>query len=476
MRISIEKRETNTTILGNDNSSTTVADDNPVNIKCTPEPTVFTPCDNILGSDVLRGFAWGIAVIGLIGNLFKLIVVSHNIKKLSASKLLIYNLGFANLLMAVYLFGLCCMDAETYGDYYSHVPRWQFDGGCQSFGFFAVFSINLSMCCFTLLAIERYLLLHYKSTIGDEVKMSHVIYCLVFAWLYSFGLAILPSLGVVTSYVDNAVCLPLDVSDPSSKAYITWMFLSFIISFVVIMYCYTEVLRKKDDDDEIDSQTHVINVRIAKRMLIVTCSSFSCWGPISIVGLSVLYSTFNFNIFILKFLLILFFPMHTVMTPILYTFVNKTFRHDAWKFVSSCGRKKSEHERRHSKHHKKSNTSFTGEKLDPHRHENFHLDITNNTNVFRKHPVTVIDEGPECDNPNAPLTIKLSNDSSKETIGKDDSYSYSPRMDEDDMKRYRSVSSNVDNKRFSDPRYRSDTTATCSTGVSATSDVELLDM
>merc|ERR1719354_11089 len=139
--------------------------------------------------------------------------------------------------------------------------------------------------------------------------MSHMLYCLVGAWIYSVAMAILPTTNLVSSYVNNAVCLPLDVQDGSAKAFVTWLLLSFVISFFVILYCFMEVLRKSDDTDtHTDSRTHVINIRIAKRHLIISSGSFACWLPISVIGLSVLYSNFDFNVLILKFLLMLFFP------------------------------------------------------------------------------------------------------------------------------------------------------------------------
>jgi hypothetical protein len=399
----------------------------------------------------------------------KLMVVSKSQQPMSPSKLLIYNLGFANFLMGAYLFGLACTDADTYGFYYNHVPNWQFDGGCQAFGFLAVFSINLSMCSLTLLAVERFLLINFTSQIG-ELKMAHITYCVVFAWIYSIAMAVLPSTNLVSSYVGNAVCLPLDVSDSSAKGFVTWLLLSFVISFVIILYCFMEVLRKSDDNEShVDSRTHVVNVRIAKRLLIITSGSFACWLPISVIGLSVLYSHFDFNVLILKFLLMLFFPFHSVLTPVMYTILNKPFRKDALELVCSCGRSK------RRSNHQHTTVSIAEKGNDP--HDIFHIDVPNDsTNYTRKQIVSIIEEQPECDDPHAPLTCKKDSICSSKDTSRENAYTCSPTSS-DDMKRYRSVSSHVDNKRFSsDPRYRSDTTATCSTGVSATSDVELLEL
>lgn len=453
-------------------------------LRCFPAPTVFTPCNDILGSDVLRTFTWVIAALAIIGNLGKLMVVSRNQQPMSPSKLLVYNLGFANFLMGAYLFGLACTDADTFGVYYNHVPGWQFDGGCQAFGFLAVFSVNLSMCCLTLLAIERFLLINFTTQIG-ELNMSHILYCLVGAWVYSVAMAILPTTNLVSSYVTNAVCLPLDVHDGSAKGFVTWLLLSFVISFVIILYCFMEVLRKSDDTDtHVDSHTHVINVRIAKRLLVITSGSFACWLPISVIGLSVMYSHFNFNFLILKFLLMLFFPFHSVLTPVLYTILNKPFRKDAWHFVrTTCKPRKNKSTRANLL----ANTSTTinsnpnnKDGQDP--NDIFHIDVPNDSSssYLRKQIVSIIEEGPESDDPHALIACKNNSIcSSSKDNSRENAYTYSPTNSSDsDMKRYRSVSSHVvdNSKRFSDARYRSDTTATCSTGVSATSDVELLEL
>ena len=129
--------------------------DTHIKIECTPEPDAFNPCQDVMGSNELRGFSWIIAVCAIIGNVFQLVILFYSKQELTVYKLLMYNLGVSNLLMGIYLIVLCCVDAYTFGKYYNYVQSWQFKGGCQVFGFLALFATSLSVCNLVLITLER---------------------------------------------------------------------------------------------------------------------------------------------------------------------------------------------------------------------------------------------------------------------------------------------------------------------------------
>jgi len=310
--------------------------DGHISIKCNPEPDAFNPCQDVMGTDVLRAFSWIISIFAILGNIFQLIILFYNKEELTVYKLLMFKLGFSNLMMGLYLLVLCCVDAFTLGQYYNYVQSWQYNGGCQAFGFIALFATQLSVCSLVLITVERFLLIIYALQVGNQMKLRHAKYGVALAWMYSFCVAVLPVTNQVNSYSKTAICLPLDLTSKIDVGYVIWLLLAYVIAFVAIMYCYIKMYRSINDLRP-GIATRAIDIQVAKRMSLIIFSNFLSWLPISLVGFMALYSGIVFNVGVAKFLLVFFFPLNACTNPFLYAIFTKVFRSDTLRLLSSCG-------------------------------------------------------------------------------------------------------------------------------------------
>jgi len=311
----------------------------PVKVKCSPKPDAFNPCQDVMGTTALRVFSWLISIFAVLGNLFQLIILFYSRQELTVYKLLMYNLGFANLMMGMYLLVLCCVDTYTYGKYYNYVQMWQYSGGCQAFGFIAMFATQLSFCSLVLITIERFLLIIFALKIGKQMKLKHAKIAIAIVWIYSSIVAMLPVTGMVSSYSKIAICLPVDIPNKVAIGYIIWLLLAYVTAFIIIVVCYLKmyISISKSRPGRPGSTNNTIDVQVAKRMAMIIFSNFLCWLPISIAGFIAMYSGLQLKVDVAKFLLVFIFPLNACTNPFLYAIFTKVFRGDTLALLSSCG-------------------------------------------------------------------------------------------------------------------------------------------
>jgi len=309
-----------------------------LDIECSPEPDAFNPCQDVMGTHMLRACSWFISIFAILGNAFQLVILFHNRQELTVYKLLMYNLGFANLLMGFYLFTLCCVDAVTYGEYYNHVRMWQYNGGCQTFGFLAVFSTQLSLLSLVLITIERYLLIIFALQVQYQMKIRHAKIAVACSWVYSLIMALLPATGLASSYTRVAICLPFDTPDDASIGFVLWMLIAYVIAFIQIVFCYTNMFHSIADNSNVSSAPANIDYQVAKRMALIIFSNFLCWLPISGTGILALFSkTLMLDVSVAKFLLVFIFPLNACTNPFLYAIFTKVYRGDMLRLLSRVG-------------------------------------------------------------------------------------------------------------------------------------------
>lgn len=309
-------------------------------VRCRPEPDAFNPCDDVIGTTVLRVFSWASSLLAIFGNVFLLLVLYCNESPLNVYKLLMYHLGIANTIMGLYLVLLCSLDAFTYGRYYNFVRAWQYSGGCKVAGFLAVFSTELSVCVLAIVTIERYLLIVHALHIRRQMKLIHAKIALTIAWTYSFVVAILPVTDIISSYEKVAICLPFEASTDISKGYIFWLLSFYLVTFISVVAAYLRMYGSVSGAPPCAGVN--TEFKVAKRFSMVVFCNFGCWVPISIAGFLSFFSKLPMNIDISKFLLVFAFPLNACTNPFLYAFFTKIFRGDVIKLLTKLGlRKKS---------------------------------------------------------------------------------------------------------------------------------------
>uniref|UniRef100_A0A4W6D0U0 Leucine rich repeat containing G protein-coupled receptor 5 n=1 Tax=Lates calcarifer TaxID=8187 RepID=A0A4W6D0U0_LATCA len=128
-------------------------------VHCSPAPGPFRPCLHLLGSWLIRGGVWLIAVLSLVSNSLVVLSIFFSPMATAASvtppKLLIGLLALVNGLMGVWSGWLAAVDAWTFGSFWRYGAKWESSFLCRLSGFLCVFASQTSLFLLTVAALER---------------------------------------------------------------------------------------------------------------------------------------------------------------------------------------------------------------------------------------------------------------------------------------------------------------------------------
>ncbi|KAK6192088.1 hypothetical protein SNE40_003629 [Patella caerulea] len=299
-------------------------------VTCKPKPGPFMPCDDLFGWWSLRCGVWFVFMLALLGNGVVLFVSVTSKSKMDVPRFLICNLACADFFMGVYLGFLAIVDASTLGEFKKHAIWWQLSPGCLIAGFLGVLSSELSVYTLTVITLERFYAITHAMQLNKRLSLRHAGYIMTCGWLYSIALASLPLFGI-SDYRKFAVCLPFEISDVFSKAYVCYIMIFNGISFFTILSCYLIMYLSIRQSQAWNSS----DTRVAKRMALLVFTDFLCWAPIAFLSLA---SAFGKNLVHLneaKVLTIFVLPLNSCANPFLYAIFTKQFKKDC---VSLCRR------------------------------------------------------------------------------------------------------------------------------------------
>jgi len=251
-------------------------------VECLPGDDAFNPCQSLLGDDNhLRIAIWFVIILAFIGNFLVIVVfighsviVRHARQKIFVVHFLYCNLAMADFLMCVYLLVIASKDADSRGHFFETDIEWRTSSACEFAGFCAIWSTVVSVYILTIITLERThtiveVLSHKKLT----KKKAGIV--LVIGWLLGFVIAALPLGDYFSSYNSVAICLPFDVTEPQSLAYVVLLLLCTGIAFVVIGFCYAIILyqvtcRRKTHRPAVDKMNRLAGeIKITIRILVV---------------------------------------------------------------------------------------------------------------------------------------------------------------------------------------------------------------
>ncbi|EDO46090.1 predicted protein, partial [Nematostella vectensis] len=301
---------------------------------CLPQPDAFNPCEDILGTDGLRACSWLVAIFATLGNGFQLIVLANSRRNSLMYRVLMSNLAVANFFMGIYLGMIATADACTYGEYQNHARAWQFGTGCNAAGFLSILSTELAVYTLTIITLERYYTIVHPLKNDMHLSIKQVGTLMTCGWLFALTLATLPLVGI-SSYQKVAVCLPFDVGNPVSTAYVTFLLITNGIAFLSVLFCYARMYCSLGGAR--CSSAARVEGRVAKRMALLVLSNFSCWFPIALFGLIAIYGNPVINVPSSKFLLVFIYPINAFTNPYLYALGTKHFQLDVLDLIKRFG-------------------------------------------------------------------------------------------------------------------------------------------
>nr|AIC75296.1 follicle stimulating hormone receptor [Callithrix jacchus] len=304
-----------------------------VEVTCSPEPDAFSPCEDIMGYNILRILIWFISILAITGNIIVLVILTTSQYKLTVPRFLMCNLAFADLCIGIYLLLIASVDIHTKSQYHNYAIDWQTGGGCDAAGFFTVFASELSVYTLTAITLERWYTITHAMQLDCKVQLRHAASVMVVGWIFAFAAALFPIFGI-SSYMKVSICLPMDIDSPLSQLYVMSLLVLNVLAFVVICGCYTHIYLTVRNPNIVSSSS---DTRIAKRMAMLIFTDFVCMAPISFFAISASLKVPLITVTNSKILLVLFHPINSCANPFLYAIFTKNFRRDFFILLSKCG-------------------------------------------------------------------------------------------------------------------------------------------
>ena len=314
-------------------------------VECYPRPNPLTPCDNLLDPWPIRVAIWAVWVLTLLGNIAVLFIMIAARQRMDVSQFFICVLAFSNTLLGIYLAFIAMVDIRTLGDrsFYQSALEWQKGSGCQTAGFLAIFSSQLSVYILVILTIER---LHTVVTtttppFSKENRKLHVgVLLIIIGIVYACILAILPLSGMgINAYDEVAICLPFVSKTPADRNYILTILslnmLGILIMVIAFLFGFAHLFRPS-----LSSRKRWEICAHMTKLSLLTITTFLCWFPIGIVGYTSIIQGPIINAEQAKYFVVFVFPVNALFSPIIYALITRSFRKNIWWIITCCPNRK----------------------------------------------------------------------------------------------------------------------------------------
>ncbi|KAE8281093.1 Leucine-rich repeat-containing G-protein coupled receptor 5A [Larimichthys crocea] len=307
-------------------------------VHCSPAPGPFRPCLHLLGSWLIRGGVWLIAVLSLVSNsLVVLSVFFSSATSVTPPKLLIGLLALVNGLMGVWSGWLAAVDAWTFGSFWRYGASWESSFLCRLSGFLCVFASQTGLFLLTIAALERYMAAaarHHKtdrhngrSSSPLSIRRPAFLSCPV-------GLAVtLPPL--VAGHSSTSLCLPLPSSlSSSSLAFTVSLVLLDSLCFLLMTVAYTRLYCRANKAPPAAEE----EVALTRHVAWLLFSDCLLYLPVAFLSFSSLLRLSAAGPEAAKGVLLLVAPLPACVNPLLYILFNPLARQELAALAKrTCG-------------------------------------------------------------------------------------------------------------------------------------------
>lgn len=300
------------------------SDVTPGSVQCLPMPGPFLPCADLFDWWTLRCGVWIVFLLALLGNGTVVFVLIFSRSKMDVPRFLVCNLAASDFFMGIYLGILAIVDASTLGEFRMFAIPWQMSVVCQVAGFLAVLSSELSVYTLAVITLERNYAITHAIHLNKRLSLKQATYIMVFGWIFSLIMAILPLIGV-SDYRKFAVCLPFETTTGiASLSYVIGLMFINGCAFLTLMGCYLKMywaIRGSQAWNTNDS-------RIAKRMALLVFTDFLCWSPIAFFSITAIFGLQLISLEQAKIFTVFILPLNSCCNPFLYAIMTKQFKKD----------------------------------------------------------------------------------------------------------------------------------------------------
>ncbi|MFT7806866.1 leucine-rich repeat-containing G-protein coupled receptor 4 [Arapaima gigas] len=302
-------------------------------LHCSPSPGAFKPCDQLLGTWMIRLTVWFIGLFTLVFNTIVLVATFFPGGAMSPAKLLVGLLAGSNLLMGIYVGLLAALDAATWGTFGEFGVWWETGLGCRVVGFLATFSSEWSVLLLALATVERSMSVHcwvHKGKVQHRCNNCSIHLAAALLAILAGGAAFLPLLHV-TEFSSSPLCLPFPTEEHPSIGFTVTLVLLNSLGYLFMAVVYTHLYCGLDKLDLVEPQ-HTSMVRHVAWLIFTNCVFFC---PMAAFSFAPLLAGFTSKPEILKSVTLIFFPLSACLNPALYIFFNTSFKED-WLRLRYC--------------------------------------------------------------------------------------------------------------------------------------------
>ena len=292
---------------------------------CLPRPDVYSSCDDLMSSGVLRAFIWLLGFFSLIGNV-AVVCYRSQMEKPTVLSFLVHNLGVADFMMGMYLLIIASADLYYRGVYYLHDSIWRSHFMCRAAGFLSMLSSEMSVYVLVLITTDRVLTVGLGRNSFSDFTVKVLV---LMGWAVFILLSLLPVTNIsyfgIDEYIRHGVCFLFNLTEGkvSGWEYATTIFVAFnmfALFYLAIGYSFTfvSVLTRTGLSSDVE-------VQLARKLALVVLTDCVCWIPPITIGIISLNGQ-PIDPQVSMWIAVFIFPINSSLNPFLYTF-------------STCGKK-----------------------------------------------------------------------------------------------------------------------------------------
>ncbi|XP_006005101.1 neuropeptide Y receptor type 4-2-like [Latimeria chalumnae] len=291
-----------------------------------------------------------VMVVGLVGNICLICVITKQKEKTNVTNILIANLSFSDIMVCAF-----CLPFTVV---YTIMDYWIFgEVLCKMSPFIQCTSVTVSVLSLVLIALERHQLIINPTGWKPSVLQAYL--AVVVIWMLACFTS-LPFLAFhvltdepykklsvfIASLADKAVCTESWPSRKHKLIYTTWLFLfQYCTPLIFILVCYVRIYLRLQRRNDILDRTCEENRRMAhtKRINVMLGSLVAafaiCWLPLNVFNAiadwnheAIMYCHHDL-IFSLCHLAAM---VSTFVNPIIYGFLNNNFKKEVKSVLFHC--------------------------------------------------------------------------------------------------------------------------------------------
>ena len=286
---------------------------------CLPDPDVYSSCDDLMSSGVLRACIWLLGFFSLIGNI-AVVCYRSRIEKPSVLSFLVHNLGVADFMMGIYLLIIAAADSYYSGVYYLHDSIWRSHFMCRIAGFLSMLSSEMSVYVLVLITTDRVLTVGLGRNSFSETTAKVLT---SMGWVVFIFLSLLPVTNIsyfgIDEYIQHGVCFLFNLTEGkvSGWEYATTIFIGFnlfALIYLAVGYSFTfvSVLTRTGITGDVE-------VQLARKLALVVLTDCVCWIPPITIGIISLQGQ-TVDPQVSMWIAVFVFPINSSLNPFLYTF------------------------------------------------------------------------------------------------------------------------------------------------------------